>query len=83
MLYNVTDKLAGKVLPQMYTVIDNVLEFLTVKLNINNKENIIISSWYRKPGSSIYICIDTLECIFRNTNKTRRYSCVVILTSIS
>ena len=60
----VTDKLAGKVLPQMSTVIDNVLEYLTVKLNINNKENIIISSWYRKPGSSIDICIDTLQCIF-------------------
>ena len=56
----------------MYTVIDNVLECLTVKLNINNKENIIISSWYRKPGSSIDICIDTLECIFRNTKKNKK-----------
>ena len=63
----VTDKLAGKLLPQMSKVIYNVLECLSVKLNINNKENIIIRSWYRKPGSSIDICIDTLKCIFRNT----------------
>ena len=56
----VTDKLAGEVLPQMSTVIDNVLECTTVKLSINNKENRISSSWYRKPGSSIDICIDTL-----------------------
>ena len=45
---------------------------LTVKLNINKKENIIISSWYRKPGSSIDICIDTLECIFRNTKQNTK-----------
>ena len=51
----------------MSTVIDNVLECLTVELNINNKENIIICSCYSKPGSSIDICIDTLEGIFRNT----------------
>ena len=57
----VTDKLACKILRQMSTVIDNVLECLTVELNINNKENIIISSWYSKPGSSIDICIDTLD----------------------
>ena len=54
----------------MSTVIDNVLECLTVELNIKNKENIIIGSWYRKPGSSIDICIETLEGIFRNTKKT-------------
>ena len=60
----VTDKLACKVLPQMSTVIDNVLACLTVELNINNKENIIIGSWYRKPGSSIDIYIETLEGIF-------------------
>ena len=36
----VTDKLPCKILPQMSTVIDNVLEYLTVELKINNKENI-------------------------------------------
>ena len=65
----VTDNLACKVLPQMSTVIDKVLECITVELSINNKENIIITSWYSKPGSSIDICIDTLEGIFRNTKQ--------------
>ena len=57
----------------MYSAKDNVLEGITVELSINNQENIIISRWYRKPGSSsppIDICIDTLEGIFRNTKKT-------------
>ena len=54
---------------QMSTVIDNVLECITVKLSINNKENIIISSWYRTLGSSIDICIDTLEGIFFTNSK--------------
>ena len=39
----------------------------------------MISSWYRKPGSSIDICIDTLEGIFRNTIYTQWFDKVFLL----
>ena len=57
----------------MSTVIDNVLDCLTVELNINNKVNISISSWYSKPGSSIDIWRVFLEILFRR-NGSIRYS---------
>ena len=46
----VNNKLTCKVLQPMSTTIDNILECLTVELSLANHKNIIISTWYRKPG---------------------------------
>ena len=60
-----------KVLDRMTTVVDNVLECISIEICKEKRNNLIISCLYRAPGSNIEVFKDWMEDIFSNKgNKT-------------
>ena len=60
-----------KVLDSMTTIVDNVLECISIEICKEKSKNWIISCLYRAPGSNIEVFKDWMEDIFSNKgNKT-------------
>ena len=53
------------------TSIDDTLECLTVEIILKNNKNIIVSCIYRQPGSSIDVCIETINKLFVTLSKRK------------
>lgn len=77
----VDNGLKCKVLEEMTTVVDNLLECLTIELCMEKSRNIIISCIYRAPGTSIEVFTEWIECMFASkSNKDVFYVETLILT---
>ena len=66
-----------RVLDRMTTVVDNLLECITIEICKEKTKNQIISCIYRAPGSNIEIFKDWMECMFQK-KITKQYSYVEI-----
>lgn len=64
-----------KVVESMTTVIDNLLECITIEIYKEKEKNVIISCIYRTPGSSIQVFNDFIEKIFSKTNQKVIFIC--------
>ncbi|XP_042076683.1 uncharacterized protein LOC106633234 [Haplochromis burtoni] len=60
---------------RMTTVIDGVMECLSVEISIEKRKNLIVSCIYRTPGSKIEIFKDNMEDLFTNINQKRMFIC--------
>lgn len=59
-----------RVLDGMTTVVDNLLECLTIEICTEKKKNVTVSCIYRAPGSSIGTFSEWMESVFSEINKT-------------
>lgn len=67
----VDNTLRYRVLEDRTTVVDNLLECLTIEICMEKNRNITISCIYRAPGTSIESFTEWIECMFSNkSNKT-------------
>lgn len=58
-----------KVVENMTTVIDNLLECITIEICEEKNKNVVISCIYRAPGSSIEAFKDWIGEMFSKTNQ--------------
>ena len=65
-----------KTLDKFTTSLDDVLECLTVELDVSTGKNIVLSCIYRQPGSCIETCIETMNNFFSSVCKRKNvYLC--------
>lgn len=64
-----------KVVDSISTVIDNVLECITIEICTQKKKNVIISCLYRAPGSSMEVFKDWIEERFSKINQRDAFIC--------
>ena len=64
-----------KVHENLCIVIDEVMECITIEVNIQREKNIIVNCLYRKPGSNIDIFIATMDKILSTMKNKINYLC--------
>lgn len=64
-----------KVVECMTTVIDNLLECITIEICKEKKKNVIISCIYRAPGTCLEVFKDLIEGFFSRTNQKVIFIC--------
>lgn len=67
--------LTYKVVENMTTVIDNLLECLTIEIFVEKSKNVIVSCIYRSPGSSIETFKDCIGEMFSKTHQKVVFIC--------
>ncbi len=71
----VDKNLKSKVLDNVSSAIDNILECITIEIYKEKCKNVIISCVYGAPGSSIEYFKDWMECIFSKINHRTIFVC--------
>ena len=67
----INKRLNFKVIKEATTSIDDSLECLTVEIILKDSKNIIVSCIYRQPGSSVDVCIETINKLFSTLSKRK------------
>lgn len=68
----VDKRLNYKIVENMTTNIDDVVEIITIEIYLEKKKNVIVSCVYRAPGSNIEILKNSMERLFAKKD----HSCV-------
>lgn len=71
----VDQNLNFKVIENMTIAFADVMECITIEINMGKKRNVIVSCVYRDPGSSIDVFKDIMGGIFANTNQKLNFIC--------
>ena len=64
-----------RVIEDMSTVVNNILECITIEMCKENKKNVIISCIYRTPGSSVELFTDWMEEVFTKISHKTIFIC--------
>lgn len=71
----VDKRLKYKVVENMTTAVDDLLECITVEICMEKTKNVIVSCIYRAPGSSIEIFKDWMENMFTKSLQKIMFIC--------
>lgn len=71
----VDSALTSKIIKNMTTTIDGIMECLTIEISDADTKNIVITCLYRTPGSSIDTFNHNLGCLFENLNSKVHIVC--------
>lgn len=71
----VSNKLNYKVVESMSTIVDDVMECLSVEIIMGKQKNVIVSCVYRAPGSSIETFNNCLEGVVAKNNQKVMFLC--------
>lgn len=71
----VDQNLSYKVIENMTITVSDIMECITVEIDMGKKRNVIVSCVYRAPSSNIDIFKDIMEGLFANTNQKLYFIC--------
>lgn len=64
-----------RVVDNLTSIIDNVMECITVEISLEKKKNVMVSCVYRPPGSDIELFMSNMEKMFDVRNKKVMFIC--------